>query len=226
MLGISVIIRRRQESWGCRGRYEITEAIVVIDTNLICESPRLRSVCHVAEANPKSTVWFVSQNHTDFGGDAKVNRDAVTHPLHPDLVEDLEDRQLTDRVVYVRFFDRLVQHLAWSDDGVDDARKKAVIEGLDIGDFDRKLDVIARAIFLDPESVGLQEETTHSAKIHSFARDPSHLDFLDVAARRDAPGGWSAQFSTPAIVTVNVTELLAKGTLEATRDMQLQIAGR
>jgi hypothetical protein len=25
------------------------------------------TVCHVAEANPQSTVWFVSQNHTDFG---------------------------------------------------------------------------------------------------------------------------------------------------------------
>ena len=78
---------------------------------------------------------------------------------------------------------------------------------------------------MDPESVGLQEETTHSAKIGSFARDPGHLDFLDVAARRDPPGGWSAQFSTPTIATVNVTELLAKGTLDTTRDMQLQIAG-
>lgn len=197
------------------------------DTDCFRDTLIWLTVCNIAAVNPDSTVWFVSENHNDFGDINEPDKKKCPYPLHRDLVHELEEQQLVNRVRHAASLDRLVQHFSSSHDGVPDTKKDALTGTLDRADFDEHLNSAVSGKVLDPVSVGLPDETTHSVLMDSFTKDPNDLEFFDLAISDSAEGRWTAQFSTPILATVSLREFVADSVLKRTiRGQHLLVIGR
>lgn len=70
------------------------------------------TVIEVARDNPDHEVWFVSDNHKDFGGLDGAAADQVPRALHQELQKELASLGLQARVKYAASLSALVQHLS------------------------------------------------------------------------------------------------------------------
>ncbi len=153
------------------------------------------TVLQIAERYPGCDVWFVSDNHRDFGSRGDDD-DACPYPLRRELVGDLEDAGVANRVRYVRSLERLEQHLASEFASVPEADRLSLNEQIDQESLSGALAPFLDGRELSPKSAGLPLATA-AARLSSFELLPESFRLLDAARR--ASDTWTTQF----VVSVN-----------------------
>ncbi|MFA4088072.1 PIN domain-containing protein [Mycobacteroides abscessus subsp. abscessus] len=139
-------------------------------------------------------VWLVSQNTSDFGASGKAGRDErePQHPLHDDLVEELAEQGLRERVRYVASIKRLEQHIAAQFAPIDNDELAKQVNGIHMETLASKLVDAITDLNVHPETTALPTEVVN-AKIIG-AREPMEGWRFTEAARR-GQAGWTAQFA-------------------------------
>ncbi|AFU02822.1 PIN domain-containing protein [Nocardia brasiliensis] len=179
------------------------------------------AVMSVAEENADEKVWFVSDNHRDFGevGTGISPKDACPFPLHPHLVDDLDGKELSGRVEYVVKMDRLVRKFESLFAPINEAELTRLTSEFD-------LDVLADLLVgsfagfdVDPERAALPLQTV-AATVVDAERSIEGWQFSDGAGRGEA--GWTARFSVTSEVDV---ALLGDGLRTSTITKQLRVSG-
>jgi PIN domain len=164
------------------------------------------SVLAVAHDNPHSDVWFVSDNHTDFGpkppnwtGDGQGDREDCPILFHNDLIADLDELGLGERVHYVVSLARIEQHIASQFGPIDEADLTTLASDLDPETMAEKLANTLVGLTLDPEDAALPFEAIAATVVAS--RPPTEAWRFSEGARR-GDSGWTARFSVDTEVDV------------------------
>ena len=175
----------------------------------------------VAEDNPGETVWFLSDNHRDFGPEqtdktgANPN-EACPFPLHPELVEDLDDKGLTGRVQYVVKMDRLIRYLEALFEPIEDAELSRRTSEFDLSALAEMVVASLDCIDVDPQRAALPL-TTQMGMVVGAQTPTEGWQFSEGAGCGE--GGWTARFS----VTTEVDLMLSGegGNVAATKHLQV-----
>ncbi|VFA96337.1 PIN domain-containing protein [Nocardia cyriacigeorgica] len=166
------------------------------------------TVLAIAEDNADEEVWFISDNHQDFGpkvgswtGDGTGERDDCPILFHRDLVAELESRGLAGRVHYVVSAKRLEQHFAARFAPISDADLAQLVDHLDKSALAERFVEMARWLELDPEQAALPLLTRAAHLVG--AREPLEgWRFSEAAGRGEA--GWTARFAVDTEVDIEL----------------------
>ncbi|WP_067469050.1 PIN domain-containing protein [Nocardia amamiensis] len=164
------------------------------------------TVMAVARQNLDEQVWFVSDNHNDFGQGGIPNtddHDDCSMPFHQHLVEDLGRYNLAERVRYVNSLRRLEQHLAAQYAPVPDAVLVDLVDNLDKNLLTRRLAASAPQLVVDPEQAALPLQVA-AAQITGVRERDHGWEFSEGARRGEA--GWTARFSVESEVDLSMIE--------------------
>ncbi|MHA7283703.1 PIN domain-containing protein [Arthrobacter sp. TMS2-4] len=156
------------------------------------------TVMSIAEENPDSHVWFVSDNSQDFGpvapnwtGENQGSRSDCPILFHSQLRKDLDARGLFDRVNYVTSLQTLEQHLASLRGPISDDDLAALVSGLDGSELSFLLEEQIKGQQIAPSQAALSLNTV-SASIVSADSVGYTWHFSDSARR--GQGRWTANF--------------------------------
>ncbi|WP_063128693.1 PIN domain-containing protein [Nocardia fusca] len=166
------------------------------------------TVMAIAEDNADEEVWFISDNHLDFGpkadswtGDGTGERDDCPILFHRALIAELESRGLAGRVRYVLSARRLEQYFAAMFSPISDADLTQLVDHLDKSVLAERLVEAARWLILDPEQTALPLPTRAAHLVG--AREPLEgWEFSEGAGRGEA--GWTARFAVDTEVDVDL----------------------
>ncbi|MFG2447556.1 PIN domain-containing protein [Nocardia fluminea] len=175
----------------------------------VCDALIWNTVLAIAKEHPDAEIWFVSENHDDFGlpgdnnwtGPNQGSRLDCPIAFHPDLAEDLAKIDALERVQYVRTISSLEQHLASRFAPLGDAQLR---EQIDVDVLVEKLIAVATGHHLVPREVGL-DPWTRQALVATAAPAAETLQFYDGARR--ARAGWTARFTVTAETRIAVSGL-------------------
>ncbi len=164
------------------------------------------SVLAIARRNPGADVWFVSDNHDDFGpkpgdwtGERSGKRDDCPIMFHTHLVAELRDCGLDERVFYVVSLARIEQHLASQFAPINDIELAKLVRSLDIEALAEKLFDALIDLTVDPEECALPLGVL-AAKIVGSRKVQEGWNFSEAAGRGEA--GWTARFSVDTEVDI------------------------
>jgi hypothetical protein len=160
------------------------------------------TVLDVAERNPDHEVWFVSNNVNDFGdpsvkkkGDPKYDETSpLPRPLHPELLQELESRELEGRVKYVTSLLSLEQHLAALHGPISDDDLIALTSAIDFGALQALLND-QTSIVISPKDAALNPGPLQAFVSKLFTRAPDWI-FSDAAGRGEER--WTANYAVDA----------------------------
>ncbi|MEU4709973.1 PIN domain-containing protein [Nocardia salmonicida] len=180
----------------------------------VCDALIWNTVLAIAEEQPHAEIWFVSENHEDFGlpgdnnwtGPNAGTKGDCPIAFHDHLAEDLEEIDALERVRYVRTISSLEQHLAARFRPIEDAQLR---EQIDIDALGEKFSAEATGRRVDPGEVGLAP-WLQQAMVATTDPDAETWQFHDAARR--ASSGWTARFAVTAATRIAV--IGAKGTIE------------
>ncbi|MBB5161585.1 PIN domain-containing protein [Mycobacterium sp. AZCC_0083] len=182
------------------------------------------SVLAAAQANPETEVWLVSDNHTDFGpkagnwtSDGKGTRDACPILFHKELVAELTERRLSERVFYVLSLNRIEQHFASQFSPIDAETLERLVDILDDDALDNKLIEVLAGLVLDPDQAALPLEV-QVAEVAGAREEVGGWIFTEGARRGDA--GWTGRFSVDAEVDIAALDTQFAGH-EYTKELRL-----
>jgi hypothetical protein len=175
----------------------------------------------------------VSDNHTDFGpkppnwtGDGLGHREDCPILFHSDLIADLDERGLAERVHYVVNLARIEQHIAAQFGPIEEADLTYLTGGLDPDALAAKLADALVGLALDPGDAALPLEVLTATVVAS--RPPTEEWRFSEGARR-GDSGWTARFSVgtevdmamvsaPSVSTEHTKVLRAVGQLAVAPD--------
>ncbi|MFD3463230.1 PIN domain-containing protein [Nocardia fluminea] len=164
------------------------------------------TVLSIAEDNPDTEVWFVSDNHVDFGpkvpnwtGDGTGERDDCPILFHQDLRDDLDERGLSGRVNYVVSLKRLEQYFAAQFAPIPEAKLANLVDQIDTNQLAGRLMMAALGRPVDPEQGALPLDAA-TAEIVAAREQHRGWEFSEGAGRGDA--GWTARFAVDAEVDI------------------------
>lgn len=158
------------------------------------------TVLDLAAKNPTDQIWFVSDNHQDFGAGGTMFTESVEHParaLHPDLRDELDTHGLEGCVRYTPSLAALVQHLAGIHLPISEDELEALISDVDSDGLQRLLEA-QRMIVVDPIDVALTPELT-GVFADQFLSTGSWA-FSDAATR--GSDHWTANYSVEAVARI------------------------
>lgn len=157
------------------------------------------TVLAVAEANPGVDIWFVSDNHGDFGpipphwtGENSGVREDCPLLFHTHLATELKELGLSDRVQYVISVKSLERHLAALSAPIS---SKDLHEAIDLLHLTTQFKERVVDLSLKPRVAAL-DPSTDVATVATATPLPETWDFLDGARRGSS--GWSARFVVTA----------------------------
>jgi predicted nucleic acid-binding protein len=164
------------------------------------------SVLAAAQEYPNAEVWFVSDNHTDFGpkppnwtGEGTGQRESCPILFHTDLIAELTDCDLDRRVFYVVSLARIEQHFASQFAPIDAGELQQLIDTVDKNVLAQKLVDAVAGFKLDPEEAALWLEV-EAAEIIGAREQADGWTFTEAARRGDA--GWTARFAVDTEVDI------------------------
>ncbi|MEG9250223.1 PIN domain-containing protein [Arthrobacter sp. Soc17.1.1.1] len=163
------------------------------------------TVMSIAEENPDAEVWFVSDNHKDFGpippnwtGDNQGSHNDCPILFHSHLRKDLDARGLVQRVKYVTSLQTLEQHLAALHGPISDDEMTALISELDGPALSFLLEEQMNGQEISPSQAALSLNAV-SASIANADSTGYTWHYSDPARR--GQGRWTANFE----ITVDAT---------------------
>ncbi|NNH69051.1 DUF4935 domain-containing protein [Nocardia uniformis] len=159
------------------------------------------TVMSVAEKNADDKVWFVSDNHRDFGQDSRgVNpKEACPFPLHPHLVDDLEGKELSGRVEYVVKMDRLVRDFESQFGPIPEMELTRLTGELDRASLGSRVVTALEGLVVDPQRGALPLDVVE-AQILGAQEPTEEWQFSDGASRGES--GWTTRFSVVTEVDI------------------------
>lgn len=164
------------------------------------------SVVAIAQESPGAEVWFVSDNHTDFGpkppdwtGTGTGKRDDCPILFHTHLIAELADQGLDGRVFYVVSLARIEQHLASQFAPIDETELGALVRNIDFDVLAERLVQALVDLSLDPEECALPVGVL-AANIVGSREARDGWIFSEAARRGDS--GWTARFSVDTEVDI------------------------
>ncbi|MBY8863976.1 PIN domain-containing protein [Nocardia sp. CA2R105] len=147
------------------------------------------TVMAVAHENADEEVWFVSDNHQDFGpvagnwtGVKTGERDDCPILFHHDLMADLDDGDLSGRVHYVVSVKRLEQHFAARFAPIADADLAGLVDRIDVGMLAERLVEAAWGLDLSPRQAALPLQAV-AARIADAREQREGWSFSEGAGR-------------------------------------------
>ncbi|WP_249645572.1 PIN domain-containing protein [Nocardia sputi] len=152
------------------------------------------TVIDIALANPDQEVWFVSENHRDFGP-ANPKVDECPLAFHRDLRAELDEKGLSERVFYVASADRIDQHLAAQFAPVDPAEVRRQIDELGFETLTEVFERESRGIQLDPQKAAL-DPSAMSGLVTTARPVVDTWQFYEGARLKE--GGWTSRFVVTA----------------------------
>lgn len=162
------------------------------------------TVLSIAEQNPDAEVWFVSNNHQDFGpvapnwtGENQGSRNDCPILFHSQLRKDLNTRGLLDRVKYVTSLETLEQHLASLHEPISKDELTALISELDGPELSFLLEEKIKGQRIAPSQAALSLNTVSASIVN--ADSAGYTWHFSDSARR-GQGRWTANFD----ITVDV----------------------
>jgi len=164
------------------------------------------SVLAIAQEKPGAEVWFVSDNHTDFGpkppdwtGADTGKRDDCPILFHTHLIAELADQGLDGRVFYVVTLSRIEQHFASQFAPIDEKDLARLVDTVDRHILAQKLGDALAGFTLDPEEAALRPEVL-AAEIIGSHEQVEGWTFHEAARRGDV--GWTARFAVDTEVDI------------------------
>lgn len=164
------------------------------------------TVLAIAQDRPDAEVWFVSDNHDDFGpkpgswtGENTGERDDCPILFHRDLRDDLDERSLSNRVNYVVSMKRLEQHIAARFAPIPEPDLKALADQIDRKPLAEGLMSAAFGMEVDPEQAALPLAAVAAAIVGNREQDDG-WEFSEGARRGKA--GWTARFAVDTEVDI------------------------
>jgi hypothetical protein len=164
------------------------------------------TVLAIAQDRPDAEVWFVSDNHDDFGpkpgswtGENTGERDDCPILFHWDLREDLDECGLSGRVNYVVSLKRLEQHIAARFAPIPESDLKVLADQINRKPLAERLMSAALGIGVDPERAALPL-TAAAAEIAGTREQHDGWEFSEGALRGEA--GWTARFAVDTEVDI------------------------
>ncbi len=164
------------------------------------------TVLAIAQDRPDAEVWFVSDNHDDFGpkpgswtGDNTGERDDCPILFHQDLREDLDERGLSSRVNYVVSVKRLEQHIAARFAPIPEPDLKALADQIDRKPLAERLMSATFGLEVDPEQAALPLAAVAGVIIGTREQHDG-WEFSEGALRGES--GWTARFAVDTEVDV------------------------
>lgn len=158
------------------------------------------TVLDLATKNPTDEIWFVSDNHHDFGAGGTKFTESAEPParlLHQDLRDELDTLGLRGSVRYAVSLAALVQHFAGIHLPISEDALEALISDVDPHGLQSLL-VAQRLGVLDPIDVALTPELT-DVFADQFISTGSWA-FSDAATR--GSDRWTANFSVEAVARI------------------------
>ncbi|MBT2248345.1 DUF4935 domain-containing protein [Arthrobacter sp. BHU FT2] len=158
------------------------------------------TVLDLAPGSPTDEIWFVSDNHQDFGTNGTTIVEGVESPartLHQDLRDELDALGLRGVVRYTASLAALVQHLASIHLPISEQDLEALISDVDRNGLQSLL--MAKGIMVaDPIDVALTPELT-GVVADQFLPTGS-WEFSDAATR--GTDHWTANYSVEAVARI------------------------
>ncbi|MFD6103553.1 PIN domain-containing protein, partial [Nocardia salmonicida] len=179
------------------------------------------AVMSLAEENADEKVWFVSDNHRDFGDVGKniSPKEACPFPLHPDLVDDLDGKELSGRVEYVVKMDRLVRKFESLFESITEAELARRTSEFDLNVLADLFVVSLAGLDVDPELAALPLQTVDARAVDA-EKTIEGWRFSDGAGRGET--GWTVRFSVTTEIDL---ALLGDGLSSSTVTKQLRVSG-
>ncbi|MGV9867251.1 PIN domain-containing protein, partial [Rhodococcus koreensis] len=156
----------------------------------------------IAESNPEERVWFVSNNHNDFGTKG-VDQSKCPAPFHSNLAAELQAKDLAGRVFFATSLSTLDSHLAAEHAPLDRSALTAKTEDIDMDALTMSLQMSALSYHVDPEEAALPL-TTSEAAIIGVSEQREGWAFDDAAGREG--GAWTARFHVDTEVDISTIE--------------------
>ncbi|MFD7011176.1 PIN domain-containing protein, partial [Rhodococcus jostii] len=156
----------------------------------------------IAESNPEERVWFVSNNHNDFGAKG-VDQSQCPAPFHSDLAAELQAKDLAGRVFFATSLSTLDSHLAAAHAPLDQSALTAKTHDIDMDALAMSLQMSALSYRVDPEEAALPL-TTSDAAIIGVSEQREGWAFDDAAGREG--GAWTARFHVDTEVDISAIE--------------------
>ncbi|WP_433629141.1 PIN domain-containing protein [Nocardia sp. CA-120079] len=150
------------------------------------------TILAVADKYPLERIWFVSDNTNDFGEPA-ASRQSCPFPFHSELLAELTERGISDRVRYAVSITALEAHLAKENSPLSDRELEKYIRSIDFEMLDDALLQAIRNLPISPDIIGFSE-TLGSGRVMDAKRSRSEDWRFADGARRES-GGWTASFS-------------------------------
>ncbi|OBG50191.1 PIN domain-containing protein [Mycobacterium sp. E735] len=185
------------------------------------------SVLTTAQENPDTEIWFVSDNHTDFGpkppnwtGEGSGQRESCPILFHTDLTAELAEYDLDRRVFYVVSLARIEQHFASQFAPIDASDLQRLIDTMDKDAQAQKLVDAVAGFKLDPEEAALPLDA-EAAEIIGAREQVDGWVFTEAARRGDA--GWTARFAVDTEVDI---ALVGTGMVASEHTKVLRLLGQ
>ncbi|MGV0152066.1 PIN domain-containing protein [Rhodococcus sp. GB-02] len=159
------------------------------------------TVLDVAESNPDDVVWFLSENHKDFGH--KATQSSRNDRFTVGLLQELTERGLTGRVRYSTDLFALEQHFASEWEPIDSAELAARSEMLSMSILSESLSRTLVGFPLDPDQTGMSDSVIR-AHIIGAAAQLDGWSFHEAAGRGEKR--WTAKFIVPIEVDISTIE--------------------
>ena len=159
------------------------------------------TVLDIAKKKPDDIVWFLSNNHKDFGN--KTERSNGIDRFSPGLLRELADRRLKGRVRYASDLDALEQHFASQWAPIETADLSARKATLRMSLFTEFLSRTVIGFPLDPNQTGMPDNVIR-AHIIGAATEDEGWKFDEAAGRGE--GRWTAKFVVPVEVDIATIE--------------------
>ncbi|MFI8659728.1 PIN domain-containing protein [Rhodococcus qingshengii] len=159
------------------------------------------TVLDIAKKKPDDIVWFLSNNHKDFGN--KTERSNGIDRFSPGLLRELADRRLKGRVRYASDLDALEQHFASQWAPIETADLSARKATLRMSLFTEFLSRTVIGFPLDPNQTGMPDNVIR-AHIIGAATEDEGWKFDEAAGRGE--GRWTAKFVVPVEVDISTIE--------------------
>ncbi|MGW1743739.1 PIN domain-containing protein [Nocardia sp. NPDC001965] len=177
----------------------------------------------IAAEDPDTEVWFVSNNHKDFGAPGLAGRDLNNWsvPFHPALAGELTDLGLAERVHYVTNMRRLVSNLSARFEPIDEDKFQGLLAQLDKGSLIEALMNRVINLPLDPRTAAL-DLNVKMGRVATAVEPEWEGWRFEERAHTSRPGGWRARFEIDTQVDIDTTELAGEGTM---RDKWLRFSG-
>ena len=148
------------------------------------------TVLDIAEQHPSEKVWFVSDNHADFGNPQGLSKDFPA-ALHPELETELREHGLEDRVRYVR----TLEDLASLHSPINEQDFLTLEDQLEYGNLSDYLLIQCAGTAVSPDRAALPL-AAFGASILDIDKDSTVWRFTEPARRGE--NTWGAKFDVTA----------------------------